>query len=244
MTLVRIPLVSDAAIVLATLVSRPTHLVIEARIDRQVVLAHLTDRGYLDAWLVPGAPLLLAVRASIGQKKAFHVAGVYAGDELIALDTHVPRRLIAAALEKDALPQFVRYTKVQPKVIVRKHRFDFRLGVGLATCLLNVYPVRQVIDGIARFPDAPDPQVVQQFDVLTELVRYGQRAAVIFVVLRNTAQALVPHEPVDPLFARAFRRALASGVEIYAYCCPPSPEGIDLGSSLPVYGSLRSVPVQ
>ncbi len=244
MTRVRIPLVSDAPIVLATLVSRPTQLVIEARIDHQVVLAHLADRGSLDAWLVPGAPLLLAVRTAIGQKKVFHVVGVYVGDELIALDTLLPQRLIAAALDTEALPQFARYTKIQPQVTVRMHRFDFRLGVGLATCLLNVHPVRQVIDGIAQFPDTLAPQVVEQFDVLSELVCYGQRAAVIFVVLRDTAQALVPNEPVDCLFARAFRRAIASGVEIYAYCCPLAPEGMHLGGSLPVYGSLESVPVQ
>jgi DNA-binding protein, stimulates sugar fermentation len=114
-TRVRIPLVSDAPIVLATLVSRPTQLVIEARIDHQVVLAHLADRGSLDAWLVPGAPLLLAVRTAIGQKKVFHVAGVYVGDELIALDTLLPQRLIAAALDTEALPQFARYTKIQPQ---------------------------------------------------------------------------------------------------------------------------------
>lgn len=244
MTRVRIPLVSDAAIIPATLVSCPTQTIIEARIGHEVVLAHLADREHLDAWLVPGIRLLLAVRPSIGHKKAFQVVGVYVGDDLITLDRHLPRRLIAAALEAGALPQFARYPKVQPKVVIREQRFDFRLGLGLATCLINVYPVRQVSNGIARFPDAPAPQIAQQFDVLSELARHGQRTAVIFTVLHNTAQMLVPNEPMDLLFTHAFRRAIASGVEIYAYDCPPSPEGIDLGESLAVYGSLEAIPMR
>jgi sugar fermentation stimulation protein A len=240
--LARVPLTATGPLTEATFVGRPNQLLVEARVGARVVRAHMADRGRLLGLLTPGARLLLAPRDELGRKTAFQVVGVYSGDELVSLDTHLPNRLALAALSAGALPQFARYTRVQREVTVGDHRFDFRLGEGTQTCLVEVKSVGKVEDGIAMFPDAPTERGRAHMDLLARMAGSGQRCAVLFIVQRHRARAVVPDEEVDPEFARALRNAMRCGVEVYANLCPLTPEGITLGPPLPVFGSAEAVP--
>ncbi|NTU83367.1 MAG: DNA/RNA nuclease SfsA [Chloroflexales bacterium] len=240
--LVRVPLTATGPPTEATFLARPNQLLVEARLSGRVIRAHMADRGRLVDLLTPGARLLLAPRDEIGRKTSYQVVGVYSGDELVSLDTQLPNRLVVAALSVSALPQFARYTKVQRDVTIGVHRFDFRLGEGLASCVLEVRSVGKVEGGLARFPDAPTERGRQHLDVLAQMARSGQRCAVVFIIQRHRATALVPDEDVDPAFARALRAAITSGVETYAYLCPLTPEGLTLGPPVPIYTSPDAIP--
>ncbi|MEI8307497.1 MAG: DNA/RNA nuclease SfsA [Chloroflexales bacterium] len=239
---VRIPLNTTGPLVDATFIARTNQLLIDAQINGKPVRAHMADRGRLTDLLVPNARLLLAPRDEIGRKTAFQVVGVYQGDELVSLDTQMPNRLVSAALSSGALPQFARYTKVQREVTVGENRFDFRLGEGLNTCYLEVKSVGLVVRRVARFPDAPTERGRRQLEQLGMMARNGQRCAVLFIIQRHRALALVPNDEIDPGFGRALRGALASGVEVYAYLCPLTTDGIQLGPPVQVFGMLDSVP--
>lgn len=244
MNRVRVALAHGAPLVHATFVARVNQFLIEARLNGQLVRAHMADRGRLVELLRPDVRLLMAPRDEIGRKTAFQVAAVYHGDDLVSLDTQLPNRLVSAALASGALPQFARYTRVQPEVSVGPYRFDFRLSEGLATCVLEVKSVGLVQNGVAIFPDAPTERGLRHVEALTNFSRNGQRSALVFIVQRGRGRALVPNDEIDEAFARAFRRAIASGVEIYAYSCPLTPEGIQLGEPLPVFGSIEGLPEQ
>ncbi|GAB4423348.1 MAG: DNA/RNA nuclease SfsA [Chloroflexi bacterium OHK40] len=239
---VRVPLIASGPLIEAIFLERPNQLVVEARVGSRSVRAHMADRGRLAELLTPGARLLLAPRDELDRKTAFQVVGVYHGSELVSLDTHLPNRLVQAALAAGALPQFARYPRVQREVMVGEHRIDFRLGEGLASCLLEVKSVGKVVGGLAHFPDAPSERGRRHLELLARCTRSGQRAAVLFVVQRQAAEAVVPDDATDPAFGRALRAAITAGVEIYAYLCPLTPEGLTLGRPLPVFGSLEAVP--
>jgi sugar fermentation stimulation protein A len=202
----------------------------------------MSDRGRLIGLLTPGARLVLAQHVPEGRARQFQAVAVYTGDELVSLDTHLPNRLIAAAIEARALPQFARYPEMQPEVRYGAHRFDFRLRGEAMHCWLEIKSVGQIINGLASFPDAPTERGRQHVEALTTLAQQGQRTAVIFVVQRDSGRAVVPNAEIDPLFARAMQQAMTHGVEFYAYRCPLTPEGIQLGSEIPVYASAAAVP--
>lgn len=237
---VRVPLTSTGPLIEASFVTRPNQLIVEARVGQRIVRAHMADRGRLLDLLTPGARLLLAPRDELGRKTAFQVVGVYAGDELVSLDTQLPNRLVTAALQAGALPQFARYARVQREVAVGAHRLDFRLGDGLATCLLEVKSVGKVEGGLALFPDAPTERGRSHVDLLATIARSGQRCAVLFIVQRHRARGLAPDDAIDPDFARALRNALRSGVEVYANLCPLTPDGLTLGPPVPVFRSAEA----
>jgi sugar fermentation stimulation protein A len=242
--LVRVPLTAAGPLVEAVFISRPNQLIVEARTSSRLVRAHVDDRGHLNDLIVPGVRLLIAPRDELGRKTAFQVVGVYRGDELVSLDVQLPNRLITAALSMSALPQFARYSKVQRDVTVGAHRFDFRLGEGLSSCVLEVKLASVVVRGVARFPAAPSELALANLELLTGMARNGQRCAVLFVIQRPGARAFVPDDQADPAFARALRGAIASGVEVYANLCPVGPEGITLGPGVPVFTALDAIPAE
>lgn len=238
---VQLPLAAGAPLAEAIFTNRLNQFVIEAEFEGSTIQAYMSDRGRLIGLLTPGARLLLA-QAPTGRTREFQAVAVYNNEELVSLDTHLPNRLIVAALEARALPQFARYPEMQPEVRYGAHRFDFRLRGEAMHCWLEVKSVGQIIDGLASFPDAPTERGRQHIEALTTLAQQGQRTAVIFIVQRNSGRAVVPNAEIDPRFARAMQQAMTHGVEFYAYRCPLTSEGIMLGSEIPVYTSAAAVP--
>ncbi|MEF3275247.1 MAG: DNA/RNA nuclease SfsA [Chloroflexus sp.] len=241
---VRVPLSTGAPLVEATLAARSGQFLVEAQMGGRMVRAHLADRGRLPELLTPGARLLLAPREEIGRKTSFQVVAVYQGHDLVSLDTQLPKRLIAAALSLNALPQFARYSRVQRDVQLGPYRIDFRLSEGLDTCLLEVKSVIRIIDNVAVFPDAPTERGSHQLELLINAARNGQRAAVVFIIQRSQGCAFAPDETIDLAFSRALRTARSLGVEMYAYLCPVSMVGMTLGREVPVFASLSAVPAE
>ncbi|NJM05354.1 DNA/RNA nuclease SfsA [Candidatus Gracilibacteria bacterium] len=238
-----VPLVAGGGqFIEAHFVARRTPLLIEARLQNQPIRAHLPDANRIEHYLASDARIVLTPRNEIGRKTAFQVLGVYLNNDLCVVDDGLPQRLVAAALSADAFPQFARYTRIQPHFRLGEQRFDFRLGEGLTSCVLQCAAVDQLIDGIGRFPDRPAFALTAQLDLLTSFARNGQRAAVLFLVHRRGARAFVPNDDIDPAFAVALRRAIAGGVEVYANRCPISISGATLGPALPVFGALDALP--
>ncbi len=240
-----VPLASGASLVNATFLARPNQFIVEALLDDEqyVVRAHLADRGRLRELLIPGVPLVLAERKEARRKTAFQAVAVQADDELVSLDTHLARRLVATALGAGVLPQFARFPSVAAEVSIGDLRFDFRLSDGdgmLSSCMLEIKSATLLVDGLIAFPDAPSERARLHVEALTDMAQRGQRAALLFVVQRSQGRAVVPAEHIDLRFARAFRQAISVGVEVYAYRCPVSRQGIVLGHELPVFGSATA----
>jgi sugar fermentation stimulation protein A len=248
--MIRIPLGSGGELVEATFLARPNRFLVEALLDRgaaggeggAVVAAHLADRGRLKETLVPGARLLLARRAGAGRKTAYQAVAAYRGGSpaardramLVSLDTHLPNRLIEAALRMAALPQFDGYASLRREVRVGASRFDFQLSDGARRCTIEVKSAGLVLDGIGLFPDAPTERGRRHLRELAALARVGERVAVVFVVQGGDARAVRVDTAIDAPFAQELRLAAAAGVEIYGYACPLSPTGIALGDAVPV----------
>lgn len=229
-----VPLVRGAPIVDARFVARPNRFVVEAELSGgERVLAHLADRGRL-LWLVPGTPLLLGARPEPGRRTGFQVAAAWSQDAWSSLDTHLPNRLVEAALRAGALSQFAGYTTIRREARLGPSRFDFRLDGDDGACYLEVKSVGHAIDEVARFPDAPTLRGSRHLAELGALARSGVRAALVFVAQHATARSVMPDRAIDPRFADALLEATAAGLEVYAYRCPITQDGIELTEALPI----------
>ncbi len=91
-----------------------------------------------------------------------------------------------------------------------------------------------VIDGVARFPDAPTVRGRRHVDALAALAAQGIAAAVVFMVQRPDAHAFRPYSERDPELGEALRRAEAAGVGLYAYTCGLTQEAIWVENPIPV----------
>lgn len=230
---VSVPLVGGAPIVDGVFVARPNQFIVEAQLTTgEYIRAHCADRGRL-RWLVPGTPLLLGSKAGAQRKTAFQVAAAWADNAWASLDTHLPNRLIEAALCAGALPQFHGYSMIKREARYNHSRFDFRLGEATQPCFIEVKSVGTASDGLALFPDAPTRRGTRHLVELAALASDGVRTALIFVAQHAQAGAVMPDRRIDPEFADALIAAAYAGVEIYAYRCPITRQGITLEQEIP-----------
>ena len=225
----------------ATFLRRPNRFRVEVRLGESETAAHLADPGRLQELLAPGAALLLAPASAAGRSSglvrstAYTVALVRHADIWVSINSQVPNRLVAEALECGRIAPLQGYPRIDREQTHGASRFDFRLsGSGRPDCWLEVKGASLVEHGRALFPDAPTSRGARHMAELAALARSGQRAVALFVIQRADASSFAPHPQRDPAFAAALRQAAASGVEVYAYACIVAPPRIDLGHPVPV----------
>lgn len=236
--MIHIPLGFGRPLVEALFLARPNRFLIEAELDGRLVLAHLADRGRLKETLFPGVRLLLAHNDAPGRKTQFQavaalqtVAGV---EQLTSLDTHLPNRLIEAALRAQALAPFAAFPHVRREVTIGASRFDFQVSDGVSRCVIEVKSAGFVADSVASFPDAPTVRGRRHLAELAVLAQAGERVAALFVA-QGACSAVTMNTAIDPDFAATLRQVAGAGVEVYAYACPLRREGITLGERVPIF---------
>ena len=95
-------------------------------------------------------------------------------------------------------------------------------------CYVEVKGVTLIIDGEARFPDAPTKRGAKHLEELIKLKKEGNRAVVFFLIQHPAGNNFRPNWENDPEFSKTLVKANNEGVEILVYKCRNTLEGIEL----------------
>jgi sugar fermentation stimulation protein A len=87
---------------------------------------------------------------------------------------------------------------------------------------------------MAEVPDTVTARGARHLAALRRQVEAGARAVLIYVVQRTDCAGFAVADDIDPAYARAFREALAGGVESLCRACTISLERIELALPLPI----------
>ena len=203
-------------------------------VEGREVDVHVANSGRMREMLVPGYRVLISPKPGGHRKTNYDLALVDMGDALASADARLPNALVAEAFAQRKLPQFRDYADVHAEVVFGESRLDLRLQGAAGLCYVEAKSVTLVVDGVGLFPDAPTTRGAKHVRSLAQAVKAGHRAAVIFVIQRDDARGLRPHDEADPDFGAALRESVAAGVEAYAYGCRVTETSITLGRQLPV----------
>ena len=144
--------------------------------------------------------------------------------------------LLRAALEAQSVPHLAAYTTVKPEQKYGQNsRIDFLLqGAGLPDAYVEVKSVTlSRMPGLAEFPDSVTARGAKHLSELATMVAAGHRAVMLYLVQRTDCSAVTLAADIDPTYKMAFDRAHAAGVQALAQACKISPQGIDLGDTIP-----------
>lgn len=204
--------------------------------DGSTALAHCPNPGAMlglgepgmNIWLKPGSGKLAWgwVLTEIPESGA-----------LVGIDTTLPNRLVAEALQAQAIPELTGYAEIRPEVAYGSNsRVDFRLaGPGRPPAYLevkNVHLSRR--EGLAEFPDCVTARGAKHLRDLAAEARLGNRAVMLFLVQRPDCRHFRLAEDCDPGYAATFREARKAGIEALCYDCSVEQTGISLRHRLPI----------
>ena len=226
----------EAELVEGRFLNRDNRFRVTVEVAGEAVWAHLPNSGRLGELLVPGRRALLAPRSAAGRKTDYDMVMILDGAEWVSVDSRLPNRLVAEAVEAGQLVPLSGYSGIRREVVFGGSRFDLSLRhPDRRPCLVEVKSVTLVVDGLGCFPDAVTARGRRHVLELTTAVAAGYRAAVVFVVQRQEVQGFRPHDEADPDFGAALRQAAGQGVEVYAYACQVGPGRIEIDRPLPVH---------
>jgi sugar fermentation stimulation protein A len=160
-----------------------------------------------------------------------------AGPELVGVNTVQPNLLVADALSTGLIPELRGYETTRREVKYGTNsRVDFVLeSPGRPPCYVevkNVHLMRK--PRLAEFPDSVTVRGAKHLDELATVVVGGARAVQLYVIQIPSAERFALARDVDPDYAAAFDRARAKGVEMLAWRCAVSVEGIEIATSVPI----------
>lgn len=218
----------------ATFLDRPNRFLARVGLHGRTVRAHVPNPGRLAELLTPRRRVLVARQRGPLRRTDYDLLLVRARSDYVSIDSRLPPRLLEEAVLERRVRALGPVEAVRREVQQGASRFDLLLqGPGTPT-LVEVKSCTLVVDGCARFPDAPTVRGARHCRHLAELARAGTPAAVVFVIQRADATRFAPNDATDPDFGAALREAAEAGVAVHAYGCSVSRRAIQVVRKVPV----------
>ena len=128
------------------------------------------------------------------------------------------------------MPELSDYSLVEREVrISDASRIDLVLSGPATTCYVEVKNATMAAGSTAAaFPDSVTARGAKHLRELMRLQAEGKRALLFFCVSREHALSVEPADAIDPHYGSLLREAVAVGVEVLAYACAITPEGVGL----------------
>ena len=238
------PMLFSSTLLRGTFIQRYKRFLADVRLDDgRLVTATCPNTGSMIGLNAPGSVVWLSESDSPTRKYRFTWELVEAdlgqGPTLVGINTGHPNKLVAEALAARRIKALAGYPSLRREVKYGKaSRIDLLLECakkGLCYVeIKNVHLSRR--HGLAEFPDSITERGVKHLAEMSDMVRAGHRAVMVYLIQRGDARRLAFARDVDPGYGAAFDAAAAAGVEAIALRCRMSTEEIVVDRLVPIVG--------
>lgn len=222
--------------------ARPNRFIAEVEVDGNLEIAHVPNTGRCKELLVENAIVWLKPSDNPNRKTKFSLHFVENKGVLVSLYSQQANSIVYDAVVEGKIKELLGYNHHQREKSVDNSRIDIYLeNSNGESCFVEVKGVTLIIDGEARFPDAPTERGAKHLKELIKLKKEGNRCCVFFLIQHPAGEFFRPNWENDPIFSQTLNEAYAEGVEILVYRCDnqlsgieliPEPLDFDLGKSL------------
>ena len=230
-----------------TLIQRYKRFLADVRLaDGTIVTATCPNTGSMIGLRDPGQTVWLSTSDSATRKYKHtwelveHELGV--GPAVVGVNTSHPNRIVADAIAAGKIEQLVGYATLERE---RKYGKNSRIDILLTDPakgtayveIKNVHMSRRA--GLAEFPDSVTERGVKHLAELSDMVRAGHRAVMVYLVQRSDVASLSLARDVDANYGAAFDLALDAGVEMLALRCAMSTTAIEVDVLIPILEAVK-----
>ena len=225
---------SYTSITEAVFISRPNRFIARVAVDGAEETVHVKNTGRCKELLVPGARVWLEKSQNPSRKTGYDLVCVMKeGEGREPLLINIDSQIVNGCAEEWARRLWPT-ARIRREVTYGDSRFDLCVEENGKTTFIEVKGVTLEKDGIASFPDAPTERGVKHIEELIALKEQGFGAAILFVIQMKGITEFRPNDETHPAFGDALRRAVASGVQIYAYDCTVTPDTMTIDKPVEV----------
>ncbi len=227
----------------ATLIKRYKRFLADVRFDDGTeVTAHVANSGAMLGTAEPGMEVWLSPASNPERKLKWNWELVTVDGHLVGVNTAHPNGIVAESVAAGRIPELAGYASIRREV---KYGVNSRIDLLLESperpkCWVEVKNVHLKRDDWAEFPDAVTTRGTKHLTELTDRVRAGERAVMVYLVQRADCTGFRPAADIDPTYAATLAQATRDGVEAICYTCRLSRDGIELAEPLAMDLSERT----
>jgi len=210
---------------------RPNRFIAHVEIDGKTETVHVKNTGRCKELLPAGAKVWCQRCDNPTRKTKYDLIVVEKGTRCINMDSQAPNVAVEEWLYSGGLGEI---SNLRREYTWGESRFDFSFEKDGKQCFLEVKGVTLENDGVCAFPDAPTLRGVKHLEHLTQAVREGYGAYILFVIQMKDVLYLHPNDATDPAFGAALRQAFQAGVTLMAMDCDVTSEEMAISSQVPI----------
>lgn len=204
--------------------------------DGSVITVHVANPGAMTGLAEPGSKVWLSLSPNPKRKLPWSWELVRAEGGLVNVNTLHPNAIAEEAIAAGKVPELAGYDEIGREV---KYGLNSRIDLLLRApdrpiCYVEVKAVTLKQGEDACFPDSVTERGTKHLRELSERVRAGDRAVMLFLAQRADCRRFRPAGWIDPAYEAGLRLAKAEGVETLCYACRLSVDGIEIDRPLPV----------
>ena len=208
--------------------NRPNRFIAEVEVDGEMEIAHVPNTGRCKELLVDDAVVWLKPSDNPNRKTKFSLHFVENKNVLVSLFSQQANSIVYDAIVDGKIKELAGYNHLKREKTVDNSRIDIYLENENEKCYVEVKGVTLIVDGEARFPDAPTERGAKHLKELIKLKKEGNRCAVFFLIQHPAGNFFRPNWENDPVFSETLNEAYENGVEIIVYKCDNQLDGITL----------------
>lgn len=226
----------DNNIVEAVFIRRPNRFQAYVVYNEEEIMVHVPNTGRCKEILLPGTTVLLREELNPNRKTKYDLIAGYKGEKLINIDSHIPNKVVDEALKQKKIKGLEDFNLIEREKTFGSSRFDFRLTNihNGKEYYLEIKGVTLEVNGKTMFPDAPTERGARHLRELSDAVKSGKGAGVLFLIQLENVEYFTPYDEMDSAFGEALRNSYRSGIDVFAYDCKVTNNSITLNKSIQV----------
>lgn len=186
--------------------------------DGTLVTAHCPNSGRMTLCQGEGWKVLLSPANNPKRKLQFTWELVHNGTCWICVNTQRANEVAFEAISQNRITELSGYENIErEKKYGKNSRIDILLSNKNEICYVEVKSVTLTHEGKYTFPDAPTERGRKHLDELADMKKEGQRAVMLFLVMRSDGEGFEPASHIDPKYAEKLKDAENAGVEVLVY---------------------------
>jgi len=210
--------------------------------DGEAVTAHCPNPGSMLSVSDPGSTVWLSRSDNPKRKLAHTLELIETPGGLVGVNPNRANDLAREAIAEGRIAALAGYAAIRREVRYGENsRIDLLLeDDGRPACYVEVKSVTLRRDGgaagdgmgLAEFPDAVTKRGAKHLGELAAMAAGGARAVMLYLAQRGDCGRFAVAADIDPGYAQARAEAAAAGVEMLAFRCTVSAEGIAVADPL------------
>ncbi|AFY61490.1 DNA/RNA nuclease SfsA [Synechococcus sp. PCC 6312] len=195
------------------------------------ITAHCPNTGPMTGISTPGSPVQVSYHPDPKRKLAYTWEMIQVNDNgpaWFGVNTSLPNRVVAAALDAGILPELAGYAEIKREVTYgqERSRIDFFLtSPKQRPTYVEVKSTTWATGELALFPDTVTTRGQKHLRELMALIPTA-RVCMLYFINRGDCPNFAPGDTTDPTYGELLRQARERGLEVLPYRFEITPTGI------------------